>query len=314
MSNRPDIALARQQQAIWHAAQQGDPEALFAVAFWHLAGDVVPRDLARARQILRKAVEAGHAEAAAIEIALAANGTGAPADWDLAAKRLEQASETFGGEFKRQRDLLASALSFDADGCDVQTFSSRPSIRLFRQALTPQECAHIIEASRQYLEPAMVQDPVSGRLIPHPIRTSSAAVVGPTRATLPLYAVCRRVFGMIDIAFEQAESMTVLHYKPGQQFKAHLDTLPHTRNQRCATALIYLNAQYSGGETVFPKLNISVRGGQGDLLVFDNTQGDGLPDPLSLHSGDPVETGEKWLGSIWIRQRPFDMWKGPDQA
>lgn len=314
MSNRPDIALARSHQAVLQAAQRGDPEALFAVAFWHLAGDVVPRDLEKARQIFRMATEAGHADAAAVEIALAANGTGAPADWNLARTLLAEASEAFGGEFKEQRDLLAAASDFDLKDCDVQLLSSSPRIRLFKRALRPQECAHIMSASSQYLEPAMVQDPVTGRLIPHPIRTSSAAVIGPTRATLPIHAVCRRIFAMIDIQFDQAESMTVLHYRPGQQFRNHLDTLPHTRNQRCATALIYLNAQYTGGETVFPKLGISVKGEQGDLLVFDNTQIDGLPDPLSLHSGNPVISGEKWLGSIWIRQRAFNMWTGPEQA
>lgn len=287
---------------------------MFVVAFWHLAGDVVPRNLEKSRHILRMAVEAGHAGAAAIEIALAANGTGAAADWDLAEKLLAQAGEVFGGEFQEQHNLLASVSNFDPKVCDIEILSSSPSIRLFKRALRPQECAHIIAASSHYLEPAMVQDPVSGRLMPHPIRTSSAAVIGPTRATLPIYALCHRIFGLIDIQFDQAESMTVLHYKPGQQFRGHLDTLPHTRNQRCATALIYLNAQYTGGETVFPKLGISIKGEQGDLLVFDNVQIDGLPDPMSLHSGDPVIAGEKWLGSIWIRQRPFNMWSGPEQA
>lgn len=314
MSNRPDIALARQQQAIWHGAQKGDPEALFAVAFWHLAGDVVPRDLEKARLILRKAVEAGHADAAAIEIALAANGTGAPADWDLAGMLLSQASDAFGGEFKTQRDLLAAALDFDPKACDIEVLSSSPRVLLFKGVLRPQECLHVMSASSQYLEPAMVQDPKSGRLVPHPIRTSSAAVLGPTRATLPIYALCRRVFGLINIEFDQAESMTVLHYRPGQQFRNHLDTLPHTKNQRCATALIYLNEQYTGGETVFPRLGISVKGRQGDLLVFDNTDSDGLPAPLSQHCGNPVMAGEKWLGSIWIRQRPFNIWTGPEQA
>jgi hypothetical protein len=32
---------------------------------------------------------------------------------------------------------------------------------------------------------------------------------------------------------------------------------------------------------------------------------DGRPDPDTLHAGVPVERGEKWLATLWLRQRRY---------
>ena len=39
------------------------------------------------------------------------------------------------------------------------------------------------------------------------------------------------------------------------------------------------------------------------MLAFDNVLNDGSPDKRSLHAGLPVTMGEKWLLSVWIRDR-----------
>jgi hypothetical protein len=75
--------------------------------------------------------------------------------------------------------------------------------------------------------------------------------------------------------------------------------------QRIATFLIYLNDDFEGGETVFPKAGLSVRPAKGDALFFANVDEAGAPDPRSLHAGLPVAAGEKWIVSQWIHNRPF---------
>ena len=87
----PTVSHARQLAASGQVAQavarleqaslQGDVDALFCLATWHLAGHGVVRDLERARGLLRRAVEIGHVDAALMEIALTANGSGWPVDW-----------------------------------------------------------------------------------------------------------------------------------------------------------------------------------------------------------------------------------------
>ncbi len=70
------------------------------------------------------------------------------------------------------------------------------------------------------------------------------------------------------------EGPTVLHYEPGQQIANHYDFVdPNTtldyageieRNgQRIITFLVYLNEDYEGGETDFPKLGFSPQGPHG---------------------------------------------------
>jgi hypothetical protein len=41
------------------------------------------------------------------------------------------------------------------------------------------------------------------------------------------------------------------------------------------------------------------------VVLFDNVGPDGRPDADTLHAGLPVERGEKWLGTLWLRERPL---------
>jgi hypothetical protein len=112
-----------------------------------------------------------------------------------------------------------------------------------------------------------------------------------------------------------------MQYAVGQEFRPHHDFLdpnqPGTaadlarRGQRVATFLIFLNDDFEGGETAFPKAGISHRGRTGDALFFANITPDGAPDPLTLHAGKPPTSGEKWIFSQWIRDRSPAMPSGP---
>jgi hypothetical protein len=59
-----------------------------------------------------------------------------------------------------------------------------------------------------------------------------------------------------------------------------------------------------GGETDFPRLGIRHRGRKGDGLMFRNVDAEGRGDYRTLHAGLPPTQGEKWLVSLWIRDRP----------
>jgi prolyl 4-hydroxylase len=50
------------------------------------------------------------------------------------------------------------------------------------------------------------------------------------------------------------------------------------------------------------KTGLTVKGRQGDVLVFRNIGPDGGFDPLSEHAGLPVTGGIKYLASRWIRE------------
>lgn len=109
---------------------------------------------------------------------------------------------------------------------------------------------------------------------------------------------------------EHAELLQLTRYSQGQQYLPHYDNFnlagldPVYTVDRCATALLYLNDGFTGGNTVFPQLNITVIPRQGDILYFEF-------DPevydLTLHAGEPVERGEKRIASLWIRTAPWPV-------
>lgn len=316
-SERARAALdsGRQQDAVaiaQDAGARGDAECLAMLARWRLIGSPLTRDLPEARRLLRAAALAGSEQAALMEAALTANGTGAPQDWSGAVSILRETAERYGGPAAEDLTLL-SRMDIQSNGYpaslpEPERLGRSYQVRRWPQFLTPDECAHLAMSVRDLLAPSIVADPRTGRSIPHPIRTSSAAVVGPTRESLPLQAIMRRLAFATGTRVEQGEPLNVLHYAPGQEYREHMDTLPHVSNQRTVTALLYLNTGYLGGETRFPEQGLSVAGSGGDMVAFDNTLPDGSPDPRSRHAGAPVRQGAKWAATRWIRAEPFDVW------
>jgi len=67
--------------------------------------------------------------------------------------------------------------------------------------------------------------------------------------------------------------------------------------------LIYLNEDFEGGETSFPRLQLNHRGRTGDALVFGSLDAAGRPNPQSQHAGCSPTKGEKWVFSQWVRDR-----------
>ena len=70
------------------------------------------------------------------------------------------------------------------------------------------------------------------------------------------------------------------------------------------TFLVYLNDDYAGGETEFPRLGIQHKGRRGEGLYFINVLPNGAPDERTWHAGRPPLSGEKWILSQFLRNRP----------
>lgn len=117
------------------------------------------------------------------------------------------------------------------------------------------------------------------------------------------------------IPISNMEGTHIVKYEIGGQYKVHHDFFHPNESyfpneikrggQRTKTALVYLNEEFTGGETEFPKLSIKVKPKRGKLVLWDNTNPDGTPDYDSLHAGLPVETGTKYIAVIWMRESTF---------
>lgn len=308
--------VQRAVQLLTQHAEAGDAAALYQMALWYLIGSPLPRDLAKARALLARAREAGQGDAAMFEIALTANGSGGPSDWGAATALLERAAGWLP-EAAAQHALLG-AMRIGPDGNPTTTpvgelLHPDVDVRYFANFVTKAECAHIATSVTDILRPASVVDPSTGRAVLNPVRTSDAAVIGPTREGLVLRAVNLRIAAASATDVAQGEALTVLRYGRGQEFRLHSDAIAGTRNQRVATMLLYLNDDFGGGETVFPDLGLTIRPKRGDGLLFGNVDADGRIDQRMRHAGVPVQSGVKWLATRWIRAQQFSPWTGPDQ-
>lgn len=297
-------------------ASRGDASALFQQALWYIYGTPLPRSLPKARQALREATQNGHAEARWIEIALTANGSGAPADWQAAMQLLRQAGAA-GDRHALDLERLLSAMPLTRDGspstsAQLNHLVADGSIMRARALLNREECQHIANAAGDLLAPAMVADPRTGRLTPHPIRTSDAAVLSPLREDPVIRAINLRIASVSATHVDQGEALTILRYRPTQQFRLHSDALSNVRNQRIKTVLIYLNDGFSGGATTFPAHSLTIAPRAGDAIIFHNSDAAGRPLAHARHAGEPVIQGTKWLATRWIRARPYDVWVGPE--
>ncbi|EOD28154.1 hypothetical protein EMIHUDRAFT_235093 [Emiliania huxleyi CCMP1516] len=78
------------------------------------------------------------------------------------------------------------------------------------------------------------------------------------------------------------------------------------RGNRHFTFLIYLSDVAAGGDTNFPRLNITVPPTPLAALVFDNCLRNGEPDERTLHEGiEPSGGAVKYAINGWMRSRPI---------
>jgi hypothetical protein len=163
------------------------------------------------------------------------------------------------------------------------------------------------------LQPSAVIDPDTGKAIAHPVRINQSAQWYPEHLGWigKLFELRLSAAGGFDVSCGEAPSL--LHYGPGQRYNAHLDCISRKQaesaeglaqgGQRTMTLLLALgNDDYEGGETWFPRLEAGAKAATGQLLRFNNTSEDRQPLRSSLHAGQPVTGGEKWLLSKWVRE------------
>ena len=301
------------QELLRSAANSGDREVARALATAYLTGQPFGRDLARSRQYFELAANLGDEEAREVFIAFLAKGTGGERDWPRALELLE-------AQCAQRPDCateigLISEMDLQPDGSPTarpirQAVAALEGAAIFRSFMTADECGYLMRISEPLLHPSMVMHPQTRQLIADPIRTSDAAGFPLVSERPFVHAINRRIAAASATTPEQGETLQLLRYQPGQQYKLHHDALPEGNDPRILTFLVYLNDDYAGGETAFPDARFEFKGGRGDALMFRNMLPDGQPDLVTKHIGKPVTSGTKFLASKWIRAHPIDLTGG----
>ena len=134
-------------------------------------------------------------------------------------------------------------------------------------------------------------------------------------AGLAIVATLAAYFFMDNLSTAKSsprEQLQVVRYGAGQEYRPHLDAcvegcdrVNQPRINRRATLLVYLTDDFEAGSTHFPAIGTRVRPRRGDGVLFYNTDADtGGELPDSLHAGEPVTAGTKWVANCWVRSDP----------
>jgi prolyl 4-hydroxylase len=188
----------------------------------------------------------------------------------------------------------------------------KPDLCVFSNLLSAAECEALIEAARPRLLRSRTVDTQTGGEELNRDRTSDGMFF--TRAeNAVVQRVEMRVARLLRWPARNFEGMQVLRYRPGAQYKPHYDyfdpeepatpALLARGGQRVATLVMYLQEPKGGGATIFPDASISVPPLRGSAVFFSYAEA--KPDSLSLHGGEPVEAGEKWIATLWLRHQQF---------
>ena len=189
-----------------------------------------------------------------------------------------------------------------------------PEMAVFDHLLSDTECDGLIALSKPKLKSSNVVDPLTGDFTPHHNRTSDGTYFQRAENAL-VSKIEARIATLLGYPVENGEGIQVLHYTVAKEYKAHYDFFdPNTDGgrqhmqrggQRVATLIMYLNDVEAGGATFFPHANISIQPKKGSAVYFVNANQAGEVDPMSLHGGAPVQRGEKWIATKWIRQAKY---------
>lgn len=297
------------------AAKRGFATAQFVLGARLMVGRASPYRPNEGVKLLAAAALGGSVEAQKLMAVIAAM-SGQMKD---ALLHLQQAARA-DQEAKAQLALVAPDGQIDAAfwlrGAPIEQQVQSPRIGIVRGFIPKPVCQWLIGRARPRLEQVRIRDPELGAR-QDSYRSNTGMGFGFLDTDLVLQLVQTRIALTIDVPLNHQEPTNILHYEPGQEYKPHFDfvdpngaaNLEQLKNagQRTVTFLIYLNDSFEGGETDFPRLGFRFKGAPGDALVFWNVSPEGKPETQSLHAGLAPISGEKWLFSKWVRERPLPL-------
>ncbi|QDQ27542.1 2-oxoglutarate-dependent dioxygenase [Chitinimonas arctica] len=190
----------------------------------------------------------------------------------------------------------------------------RPQVLVLDGVLSSAECEEIMARSRDKLRRSTTVDPLTGKEDVIDRRTSEGTFFARCEDDF-IRSIDERVARLMNWPLENGEGLQILRYGVGGEYTPHFDYFPpadpgsaaHVAQggQRVATLIIYLNDVAEGGATIFPDAGLTVTPRQGSAVYFRYGNQAGQLDAMTLHGGAPVEGGEKWIMTKWMRERRY---------
>lgn len=212
-----------------------------------------------------------------------------------------------GTSNKDPRDFLTNF------GTDVQVvnYHDVPSVVVFENAIPLEVCNAIIEKHQQDK-----MNPNSGS---ESRRESFAQVTelveqrGISLGMDPRHydIITSAIVKYAEIPFSHIEACDIYNYETGQFLDLHHD-YPYDPRQinyykyggdRVGSGVFYLNDNFEGGETHFPKLGVSIKPKAGSFLYFKQCY-DEETNWSTIHESTIITKGTKWVSACFFSDQP----------
>ncbi len=196
-------------------------------------------------------------------------------------------------------DVLNRSKSYD-----IKIHSEKPLLIEFLNFLNDFESDHIISLCENKFSRSLAGDGVSS------VRTSEQCWCQDKKCTSDkvVKSIEERVSNLVNFSYLNSEYMQILKYEKEQFYKLHHDqNSPHSSPQgpRVFTFFMYLNSVEEGGETEFPKLNISIKPVKNNAILWNSVISNNIDETSTYHEAKPVLKGKKYAANIWYHSGDF---------
>lgn len=225
---------------------------------------------------------------------------------------ISRGSEPSVAKRRRRRWLLRIATAIGARMSGVLRYKVKANLRRYPNYaieehpgfLSDLECNHLIEAARGRIGGAnrhREEQKLWIRLVPRGNKTF-------LQRDEQIRRIQKKIGELTGTAIGRQESILVTHYDEFDYAASHFDNVGHGNEagDREYTVMVYLNDDFDGGGTDFPEAGKRIVPEKGKAVVFRNlTEERKEQHPLARHVEVAVLSGEKWVCTQWVRQRPL---------
>ena len=169
--------------------------------------------------------------------------------------------------------------------------------------LTAEECTTLIDMAKTQ---GMFPSPVYSDSGLSDDRSSESCYFSNDYDDPLIQKIFARYAKLLNCPVSRLEEIGVVLYPKGGIYDYHFDTdeemLTEPGGSRLSTCVVYLNNVEKGGATKIFTSGVSVIPNPGSMLYFENVH-KGVDEKTSLHSGETILKGEKWILTMWERER-----------
>jgi prolyl 4-hydroxylase len=195
---------------------------------------------------------------------------------------------------------------------DVLAVMKHPRVVVFGSLLSKEECTQLIELAKPKMDRSRTINRDTGGEEVNAARTSNGMFFQRGEGDL-VTRIEKRLAELLNWPYENGEGLQILHYGPGNQYEPHNDyfdpkdagtpVILQRGGQRVGTIVMYLQSPEKGGGTVFPDVGFEVAPIAGNAVFFSYNKPHAVT--KTLHGGQPIIQGEKWIATKWLRERVF---------